>query len=204
MKAHVFALTGSIGSGKSTVARIWREHGLAVVDADQVARQVVEPGTPGLAELVREFGAEILTESGELRRAHLGSLVFGDPERVARLNQIVHPLVQAEAARQFMERERAGHTLICYEVPLLFETGQEERFRPVVVVYASLAQCLERSQARDGVSRSAVEKRMAAQLHPDEKRSRADFVIENSGALADTERQALELLALLRQQFASQ
>ena len=135
---HVFALTGGIGSGKSTVARVWREVGLAIVDADELARVVVQPGTPGLARLVEEFGVEMLDEAGELNRPQLAALVFRDATARSRLNSILHPLVRDEARARFDEFTRLEEPLVCYELPLLFETNQQDNYRPVVVVKVPL------------------------------------------------------------------
>lgn len=195
---RVFALTGGIGSGKSSVAAIWREAGLAVIDADVVARQVVEPGTPALAEIVKRFGDEVLSAGGTLDRPALAAKVFGDEAEREALNGIVHPRVKAAVQQQIKELGRAGHPLIAYEIPLLFETGQEENYRPVVVVSVDPETQLKRAMSRDGVGAEQVRARIFAQLPLSEKVARADHVIDNSGSPEQLRIQALSLLSELR------
>jgi dephospho-CoA kinase len=194
MALHVFALTGGIGSGKSTVAKFWRSEGLAVVDADGLAREVVTPGAPALEEIAREFGSDVLDEQGALQRARLGEIVFGDAAARQRLERIVHPRVRAAAAAHWEDLAAAGRRLACYEVPLLFETGQEEAYRPVVVVQVSPATQLERIMARDGLERAAAQARIDAQMPLAEKAARADYVISNDGPLEETLRSARAVL----------
>lgn len=194
MTLRVFGLTGGIGSGKTTVARIWSGLGLAVVDADQLARQAVAPGTQALASIAEHFGRELILASGELDRAELGRRVFGNADATRALNAIVHPEVRRLAQQRFAELELQAHVLGCYEVPLLFEVGIEEALRPVVVVNCSPKAQLERAQARDGASEDSVKLRLDAQLPLAEKAARADIVIENDGppgALELSARQAL-------------
>ncbi len=194
---HVFALTGGIASGKSTVARRFRERGLPVIDADLLARRAVEPGGPILPAIARVFGQAVVGPDGQLDRKALGRLVFADPQARATLNRIVHPEVQRLAEREFTELSRAGVPLACYEVPLLFETSQQDRYRPVVVVQTSEASQLARLQARDGLSPREALQRIQTQLPLRQKAALADHVIDNSGAPADTERQADTLLKRL-------
>lgn len=182
---RVFAITGSMGSGKSTVSRVVAAAGVPVVDADQVARAVVERGTPGLAEIIDAFGTGCLDEAGALDRKALGRVVFSDAAQRERLNAIVHPRVRDEVARRVAEYGRAGAELVAYDIPLLFETGQQARFRPVVVVVAPEAECIERVMARDGLSRSDAQQRWESQVPLEQKRRLADVVIENSGGLEE-------------------
>lgn len=194
MTLRVFGLTGGIGSGKTTVARIWSGLGLAVVDADQLARQAVAPGTQALASIAEHFGRELILASGELDRAELARRVFGNADATRALNAIVHPEVRRLAQQRFAELELQAHVLGCYEVPLLFEVGIEEALRPVVVVNCSPKAQLERAQARDGASEDSVKLRLDAQLPLAEKAARSDIVIENDGppgALELSARQAL-------------
>lgn len=194
----VFGLTGGIGSGKSTVAEIFRRAGVPIVDADALARRVVTAGSPGLAALVGLFGQEILLESGELDRRALAQRVFASDAERELLNGIVHPLVRREAEREFARLAAEGHEVVGYDVPLLFETGQEENFRPVVVVSVPVPAQLARVVRRDGLSDEEAEARIEAQLPLSEKAERADFVIDNSGTLDETERSTLGVLAALR------
>ncbi len=194
----VFALTGGIGSGKSTVAGFWREAGLPVVEADQLARVAVQKGSTTLLELQRVFGAEMLLPDGNLDRKALGGLVFADPVAREQLNAIVHPEVQRLAQRRFAELSASGEELAAYEIPLLFETGQQARFRPVVVVSASLPMQLARAARRDGEQDAAISARISAQFPLQSKVAGADYVIDNNGSLADLRLRALEVLRQVR------
>lgn len=199
MALHVFALTGGIGSGKSTVARHWRSLGLPVIDADVLAREVVAPGSPGLDAVIARFGPEVLTPDGELDRRRLGRIVFDDPAARADLEGILHPLVRRAAGSAFAQLADRGETLACYEVPLLFETGQQDTYRPVVVVWASPETQRERAATRDGVTPEAIQARIDSQLPLDEKAARADFVIDNDGPLPRTLAQAEAVLTAVRE-----
>ncbi len=194
---RVFGLTGGIGSGKSSVARLFRERGLPVVDADALAREVVGRGQPALRQIAQRFGAQVLRPDGELDRAELAKHVFADPAARAELERITHPRVRELAARRFSELEAAGEPLACYDVPLLFEAGLDAVYRPVVVVSATPEQQVERASRRDGASPDAVRARIAAQLPLEEKARRADYVIDNSGPLAVTDQRAGAVLAEL-------
>ena len=175
-------LTGGIGSGKSTVAALLAAHGAVVVDADEIARDVVEPGTPGLVAVVAEFGPDVLRESGTLDRARLAQIVFNDPAALQRLNEIVHPLVGAESQR-LISAAPAGAVLV-YDVPLLVESGLQDVFDSVVVVEAPENVRLERLTAR-GVDPQDAVRRMANQASGEQRAAVADYVIDNSGALPD-------------------
>jgi dephospho-CoA kinase len=182
---RVFGLTGGLGSGKSTVAEHYRRRGLPVIDADALAREVVAPGSPALAEIAREFGAEMLLGTA-LDRPKLAALVFADPAARQRLESITHPRIQALRDVRLGELAARGEPLACYEVPLLFEKGLEDSLRPVVVVRVPEALQVERAQQRDRASEAMIRARLAAQLPIAEKAARADYVIDNAGALADT------------------
>jgi len=198
MALRVFGLTGGIGSGKSRVAALLRDRGVPVVDADELAREVVAPGSVGLGQLRAAFGPEIMAPDGSLDRKRLGALVFSDPELRKRLNAITHPLVRRLAQERFAALENQGVVLAGYDVPLLFEVGLDAAFRPVVVVNASQATQLERVVRRDGLSEDAVRARILAQLPLDEKKKRADFVLENDGSAAELAAQVDLLLPKLR------
>ena len=182
---RVFGLTGGIGSGKSEVARRLRERGLPVVNADQLARLAVVPGSPGLARIVAEFGAEVLTASGELDRARLAQRVFSNSDARRALDAIVHPIVRELAATQFAALAEQSEPLACYEVPLLYEVGLEKTYTPVVVVSAPAALLRSRLATRDGLSAAQMDARIAAQMPLNEKVRRADYVIDNDGSLAE-------------------
>lgn len=195
---HVFGLTGGIASGKSRVAQIYRAQGVPVVDADQLAREVVAPGSEGLAALAQSFGAAILTSSGALNRSALGAQVFEDQKARARLESIVHPLIQERAHASFQQLVAEGRLLVCYDIPLLFETEQHSRFRPVVVVFCQRKQQISRLMERDGLSEQAAEARLNAQLPLAEKRARADVLIDNSDGLDELDARALWSLEEVR------
>ena len=196
--ATVFALTGGIGSGKSSVANIWRDQGLAIVDADELARDVVTPGSQVLAEIAAEFGKEVLSADGTLDRKKLGSIVFRDAGQRTKLNDLVHPPVQAAATAEFEKLAREGVKLICYVIPLLFETHQEDNFRPVVVVTATPLQQMDRVAARDGLSPGETAARLKAQMPLRDKELGADIVIVNGGTIGQLKEHALRALAEVR------
>lgn len=186
MALHLFGLTGGIGSGKSTVARRFRDRGLPVIDADELAREAVTKGSPGLTDVVRRFGADVLDPGGNLDRKKLATRVFADDEARRALNAITHPRVAALSAERVQALEASGEPLACYEVPLLFEAGLDAVLSPVVVVAAPLDVQVARAVDRDGGSPEDVVARIRAQLPLDEKVRRATFVIDNSGDLQST------------------
>lgn len=200
MVLRVFALTGGIASGKSTVARHWRSLGLPVVDADELSRRVVAPGTPGLAAIVERFGPSVIDDGGALDRGALGRIVFGNPAARRDLEAIVHPRVQQAAAEELARIAAAGRELACYEVPLLFETGQQDAYRPVVVVAVDEATQLERAMQRDGLGAGEARARIAAQMPLAEKVARADYVVDNSGPIPSTLESARRVLEAIRGQ----
>ncbi|WP_028647825.1 dephospho-CoA kinase [Nocardiopsis sp. CNT312] len=174
-------LTGGIGSGKSAVSAELARRGAVVVDADAIAREVVEPGTEGLAEVVAEFGEGVLAPDGGLDRARLGEIVFSDGERRARLNAIVHPRV-AERSAELMERAReSGAAVVVYDVPLLVENGLGGLYDVVVVVDAPDDVRVERVAADRGMAREQVWARIRAQAGREERLAAADLVVDNSG-----------------------
>jgi dephospho-CoA kinase len=191
---HVFGLTGGIASGKSTVAKRFRERGVPVIDADQVAREVVKPGTEGLAAIVRAFGNDVLLPSGELDRKALGARVFSDPALRATLNQIVHPRVSQLALEYLSELRSQGAPVACYEVPLLFENRLEDGLRPVVLVFVAPEVQRARLISRDHCTEAEADARILAQMPLTEKRSRADITVENNGTVEDLRRNADRVL----------
>jgi dephospho-CoA kinase len=194
---HLFGLTGGIGSGKSTVARRFRDRGLPIIDADALAREAVVKGSPGLADVVQRFGAEVLDPGGNLDRKKLAARVFADEEARRALNAITHPRVAELSAARVSALDAGGEPLACYEVPLLFETGLETVLSPVVVVAAPLDVQVARAVDRDGGSADDVVARVRAQMPLDEKVRRATFVIDNSGALEATLERADEVLDVI-------
>jgi dephospho-CoA kinase len=191
---RVFSLTGGIGSGKSTVAAIFRERGLTVVDADQLARRAVEPGSAILDRIRETFGEHLVDCAGVLDRKGLAAIVFANGEKREQLNALVHPEVQRLAEEKFQEAFARGDEWVCYEVPLLFETGQQERYRPVVVVATSMETQLARASARDGEDADAISRRISAQLPLEDKVLGADYVIENDRTLEALRERSLVVL----------
>jgi dephospho-CoA kinase len=184
-------LTGGIGSGKSTVAGRFAELGALVIDADAVAREVVEPGTDGLAAVVAEFGEQVLDGSGRLDRAALARVVFGDEAARGRLNAILHPRIRARAA-ELIAAAPPG-TVVVQDVPLLVETGQADRYDLVVVVEAP-EQLRVRRLARDrGMPAEQARARMAAQATDEQRRAVADVVLVNDGTTDDLRAKVDEL-----------
>jgi len=187
-------LTGGIATGKSTFARALRALGAPVIDADQLARAAVAKGTPTLAAVAAAFGAEVLTEGGELDRSRMAARVFADPGARRRLEALVHPAVRALFRVELERLAREGRSVAFYDVPLLFEAGLEEEVDLVVVVWAPRELQLARLATRDGLDRAAGEARLAAQKPIDEKAARADLVVVNEAdpaALLDKARRLL-------------
>ncbi|MFV2120046.1 dephospho-CoA kinase [Streptomyces sp. Act-28] len=184
-------LTGGIGAGKSEVSRLFVSYGAVLVDADRIAREVVEPGTRGLAAVVEAFGPGVLTPEGTLDRPRLGSVVFGDPERLATLNGIVHPLVGARSAE--LQAAAAPDAVVVHDVPLLTENGLAPRYDVVVVVDASVDTRIDRLVRLRGMTESEARARMAAQATSEQRRAVADYVIDNDGPLEALEPQVREV-----------
>jgi dephospho-CoA kinase len=190
----ILGLTGGIAAGKSTVARRLVEHGAMLVDADAISREVVEPSTPGLAAIAREFGPRILAEDGSLDRAALGRVVFSDPEARLRLEAIIHPRVQARTAELIAEADAADPAaVVVYDVPLLVEAGRETTFDLVVVCEAPIELRIARLLEHRGMPRDEAERRMSAQASDDERRAVADVIIDTSTSLQRTLDQVDEL-----------
>lgn len=182
---RLIGLTGGIASGKSAVARMLRQAGVPVVDADVLAREAVEPGTEALAAILRRFGPTALAPDGTLDRKAVGALVFADEGARRDLNAIVHPAVAALAMARLEALRDRGASVAVYEVPLLFESGLEGMMDATLLVAAPEATQIARMGSRDGLDEAAARARMAAQLPLDEKRRRATAVIDNDGNLAE-------------------
>lgn len=185
---HVFGLTGGISSGKSTVTRMLRELGAEVLDADVLAREVVEPGTPGLADVAARFPG-VVGPDGRLDRVKLGARVFADAGERAALNAIIHPRVREAFLEKVQALEAKGVPRVIYDVPLLIEAGMHGWMEGVAVVWVPRDVQKARLMARDGLDEAAAEARLAAQLPLDSKRAHATWVIDNSGDLASTRAQ---------------
>ncbi|GAA0222082.1 dephospho-CoA kinase [Actinomadura nitritigenes] len=193
-------LTGGIGSGKSEVSARLDERGAVVIDADKIAREVVEPGTAGLAAVVAEFGEEVLLPSGALDREKVGRIVFADADRLAALNAIVHPLV-GERMQELMDAAPAD-AIVVYDVPLLAENGLAGMYDVVVVVDAPEETQLDRLTSRRGMTEEDARARMANQATRERRRAVATHVIDNSGTLDDLKAQVDALWETLTRQAA--
>lgn len=192
-------LTGNIGSGKSTVARLFEERGATIIDADVLARRAVEPGTAGLRRLVELWGEGILSPDGALDRAALRHIVFEAPEELERLNAIVHPEVERLRDAEFQAAVARGEQVVVYDVPLLFERHLADRFDVIVLVDAPRPLRLERLVRDRDLREDEAMAMIAAQMPAELKRARADFIIDNDGTLADLEDRAGEVWESLQQ-----
>jgi dephospho-CoA kinase len=186
-------LTGGIGAGKSEVSRLLVACGAVLVDADRIAREVVAPGTPGLAAVVEAFGEEVLTAEGALDRPKLGSIVFADPEKLAVLNSIVHPLVGVRSRE--LESAAAEDAVVVHDVPLLAENGLAPLYDVVVVVDASPETQLARLVGPRGMTEADARARMAAQATREKRLEIADIVIDNDVPLPELERRVKDAWA---------
>jgi len=181
-------LTGGIGSGKSTVARLLEKRGAVVCDADLLAREAVAPGTPGHAAVIERFGADVLAPGGELDREALASIVFADPSARRDLEQIVHPEVRrlfAEGSEAYRDTDR----VVVFSAPLLVESGMHTAFEILVVVSATVATQIERLMRQRGMSEASIRARIDAQAPLEDKAAVADFIVDNEGTLDDLESQ---------------
>lgn len=188
-------LTGGIATGKSTVSKMLAARGVRIVDADIIARDVMKPGQPLLAAVTDRFGPGFLLPDGGLDRRRMAEHIFNRPQERQALNAIVHPAIRAEIRRQVDAAEASDPTgIVAADIPLLYESGLEELYEKIVVVYVPRAVQLERLTSRDGLAPEQAEGRLNAQLDIEEKKRRADFVIDNSGTLEETRRQVEVLL----------
>ncbi len=194
----IVGLTGGIGSGKSTAARAFEGLGVRLVDSDILARKVVEPGRPALARIRERFGSGVISADGTLDRERLRDIVFADARALTDLNSIVHPAVYAEMAEEMGRyKKNPGDTILMLDIPLLYESGGEKIVDCVVVVWVDRETQIARLMKRDGFSRAEAINRIAKQMDMDEKKRRADFVIDNTGTLQDLERQVGEVFGKL-------
>ena len=191
-------LTGGIASGKSTVAEILKRQGAAIINADVLAREVVEPGHQAWTEIVNTFGTAVLQPDRTLDRQKLRAIIFDDPDARKKLESIIHPQVRALAEQRIREHAAAGYAVIVYEVPLLFEGNLQEWLRPVILVACDVDTQRNRLQSRDNLSAAQAQKHIDAQMSLEEKRRLADYVIENNGSLEDLERQVQAVLEKIK------
>jgi len=193
-------LTGGLGAGKSTVARMLADRGAVVVDADELARRAIDPGSPGFHKVVRVFGDDVVAEDGSIDRRALARIVFDDPEARRALESITHPEVFRLLAQE-VEGRRDTDDVVVFDAPLIVETGFDAATDVLVVVTLDPALQLERVVAR-GMDRAEAEARIAAQASPEEREARADEVVRNDGDLEDLERRVAALWERLRREAA--
>jgi dephospho-CoA kinase len=192
------AITGGAGTGKSTVARMFKELGGEVLDADQIARGAVAVGTPAWRELRRLFGTDFFDQNGTLNRSRLAQKVFSDPEARRALNALIHPLVAQELQKQVADLERRGFDLVLVEVPLLFEAGRECDFDRVIVVAAPEAGQIRRLRSRDHRGEAEIRGILQAQWPLVDKVARADYVVDNGGEQSATQEQVKSIWGKLQ------
>ena len=189
----IIGLTGSIASGKSTIADMIRNMGLPIVDADLVARQVVEVGSPTLAEIVEEFGQDILLSTGEMGRAKVGAIIFNDEQNRLKLNSIIHPAIRVEMIRQRDAYVGEGKHVVM-DIPLLFESKLQHLVDKILVVTVSPDVQLQRLMTRNNLSKEEAEARIASQLPLKEKEEGADAIIYNNGTIEQSKHQLLDIM----------
>lgn len=196
---HYFGLTGGVASGKSTVARLFEALGARIIDADRIGHDLLRPSSAPYEEVVRRFGSEVVKAAGEIDRRRLGAKVFADAEARRDLNAILHPRiierVEALAAEYHAADVRA---VILVDAALIYEAGIGGRFRKMIVAWCRPEQQVERLMAKAGLSRTEAERRIAAQMPAEEKRRRADYVIDTSGSLEETREQVRWVYAELK------
>lgn len=192
------ALTGNIASGKSSVARVWRSLGALVVDADELARDAVAPGTPGLEAVVARWGREVLGDDGALDRSRLREIVFSNPADRTALEEIVHPEVARLREAAHREAERVGAPIVVSDIPLLYEVGLQDEFDVVVLVDAPASLRVERMVRERGLAVEQAERMVDAQMPAERKRELADVVIDNSGSRGELELRASQVWRSLR------
>lgn len=195
---RVFGLTGGIGSGKSTVARLFREEGIPVVDADRISRDITRPGTPAYAEIVRRFGPEILLADGRIDRKKLGAIVFADPGKRSLLESITHPGIADGIRAAVSELAAEGHAIAVVEAALIHEKGRRGTFQAVIGVRCDRGAQVDRLMRRDGISREEALRIVSSQMDPEEKVRASDYAIDNSDDLAGTRAQVRALVRKLR------
>ena len=191
-------LTGGIASGKSTVAAILRRLGAAVINADELAHEVIQPGREAWQEIVNHFGPAVLQQDQAIDRRKLRDVIFNDPQARKKLEAIIHPRVRALAEKKIRAFEAAGRAVVIYEVPLLFETQIHHWIRPVILVACDIERQKSRLQERDFLTAAEAQKHIDAQMSLEEKRRLADYTIENNGSLAELEAQVKAVLEKIK------
>lgn len=195
----IVGLTGGVASGKTAVSRVLREEGAYIIDADQIARELVQPHKPAWNELVRAFGKEILQEDGSIHRRKLADKVFTDPEQRKALNQILHPRIKEEMDRRTKEiGQKDPEAIVVIDAPLLVELGVYRKVDQLIVITSTQMQQMERLKERDGRSPEEALRLFSSQMPVEEKVKLADFVIRNEGSLEETKKRAKEVFKELK------
>jgi dephospho-CoA kinase len=195
----IVGLTGGVASGKSVVSRILKEEGAYLIDADQIARELVQPRTSAWEELVKVFGKEILQKDGSIHRKKLAAKVFSDPTQRDLLNRTLHPRIKEEMGRRLKAiGQKDPEAIVVIDAPLLVETGDHREMDKVIVVISTEAQQIARLREREGMDQEEARRIMASQMATEEKVKVADFVIRNEGSLEETERRAREVFQELK------
>lgn len=195
----IIGLTGGIGSGKSTVARSLQEHGFPLVDADLIAREIVEPGQPALAELTKEFGADILNADGSLDRGLLASRAFTNKDTTQRLNNITHPRINQRTQELFDEARENGAEAVIYDMPLLIDKGLHKDMDATIVVHAAEHVRLERLTTKRGLDADDVRRRINAQIDDETRKQHADILLDNNGTEEDLTKQIADAVDKIKQ-----
>jgi dephospho-CoA kinase len=195
----IVGLTGGVASGKSVVSQILKEEGAYLVDADQIARELVQPRTPTWKELIKAFGKEILQKDGSIDRKKLAAKIFSDPEQRGQLNRILHPRIKKEMGRRLKAiGQKDPEAIVVIDAPLLIETGDHREMDEVIVVLSTEEQQIERLKERHGVNREEARRIIASQIATEERLKVADLVIRNEGSLEETVRRAREVFQELK------
>jgi len=195
----IVGLTGGVASGKTAVSKVLKEQGAYIIDADQIARELVKPRKPAWKEIIRAFGQEILQEDGSIHRKKLAGKVFADAKQRKRLNRMLHPRIRKEMDRRVKEiGQRDPEAIVVIDAPLLVELGNHRQMDKLIVVTSTRTQQIERLKDRDGANREEALKIVSSQMPLEEKLKFADFVIRNEGSLEETKRKAREVFRELR------
>lgn len=191
-------LTGGIGSGKSTVAKVLAEQGFPIIDADKIAREIVEPGQPALAELALKFGDEIINDDGSLNRQALANIAFADEESRQALNNITHPRINARTEELFAEAEAAGKEAAVWDMPLLIDQGYQDRVDTVIVVDVDAETRVKRLVEHRGLDEDDARRRIASQVDDETRRKAAHYIVDNNGELEVLEPQVLSIVEKIK------
>ncbi len=199
--AKIIGLTGGIASGKSTISSLFHEHGVAIIDADLISREVVQPNTPGLAQIADAFGDHLITPTGQLDRKRLGSIIFNDVQKREHLNAIIHPLVAARFLEDIQAHSRANQQWVIYDAALIVENNLQTGFEGLIVVSCDLEIQKERLMRRNQLSEIEANERIASQFPLQKKIEVANWIIDNSGTLEDSKKQVKDLFKILCKTF---